>query len=44
MKNFINRVPSSVEVEIDKVINSAESFTPDGRMIMGESAEVSFFF
>ena len=40
IKSFINRVPSSVDVEIEKIINGPESFTPDTRMIMGESAEV----
>lgn len=43
LKNFINRVPSAVEVEVDKVINSAESFTPDACMIMGEAAEVLLY-
>ncbi len=41
IKSFINRVPSSVDVEVEKVINGPESFTPDTRMIMGESAEVT---
>ncbi len=40
IKSFISRVPSSVDVEIEKIINGPESFTPDTRMIMGESAEV----
>ena len=40
IKSFISRVPSSVDVEIEKIINGPESFTPDTRMIMGKSAEV----
>ena len=34
-------MPSSIDVEIEKVINGPESFTPDSKMIMGESAEVN---
>ena len=44
LKSFINRVPSSIDVEIDKVVNGPESFTPDSKMIMGESAEVYVLF
>lgn len=32
------------DVEIDRVINGAEVFTPDTRMIMGESAEIDNYF
>lgn len=41
IKNFISRVPISVDAEIENVICGAESFTPDTKMIMGESAEVA---
>jgi glycine/D-amino acid oxidase-like deaminating enzyme len=44
LKNFIHRVPAAVDAEVEKVINGAESFTPDTRMIMGESAEVDGYF
>ena len=40
LKSFINRVPNSVDVDVEKIINGPESFTPDSKMIMGESAEV----
>ena len=29
------------DIEVDKIINSPEIFTPDTRMILGESSEVS---
>lgn len=44
IKKFINRVPSAVDVEIEKVVNGPESFTPDTKMIMGESAEIDGYF
>jgi pyruvate dehydrogenase phosphatase regulatory subunit len=44
LKNFMNRVPTASEAEVDRIVNSPESFTPDTRMIMGESAEVDGYF
>ena len=32
-------MPSSADAEVEAIINGPESFTPDTRMIMGESAE-----
>jgi hypothetical protein len=40
LESFLHRFPGLEAVEIDKVVNAAESFTPDTQMIMGESAEV----
>jgi pyruvate dehydrogenase phosphatase regulatory subunit len=40
----MNRIPSAANAEIDKVVNSPEAFTPDTRMIMGESSEVDGYF
>jgi len=44
LKSFINRVPNSVDVEVDKIVNGPESFTPDSKMIMGESAEIDGYY
>lgn len=35
------RIPELVNVQVEKLYNSPESFTPDGRWLVGESAEVS---
>ncbi len=37
----MHRVPNMDDIEVDKIINSPEIFTPDTRMILGESSEVS---
>jgi pyruvate dehydrogenase phosphatase regulatory subunit len=44
IKQFLNRMPSAQEAEIEKIVNSPESFTPDTRMIMGESSEIDGYF
>ena len=36
----MHRVPNMDDIEVDRVINAPEVFTPDTRMILGESAEV----
>lgn len=33
-------MPQAADAEVEKIVNGPESFTPDTRMIMGESAEV----
>jgi hypothetical protein len=33
-------VPTAVDVDVEKIVNGPECFTPDSKMIMGESAEV----
>ena len=43
IKNFIHRVPPAADVDVDTVVNAPDSFTPDTKMIRGESAEVNFF-
>lgn len=40
MSNAIKRFPILGESEYEILITGAESFTPDGRLIMNESAEV----
>jgi len=42
LKSFVNRVPTAVDVDVEKIVNGPECFTPDSKMIMGESAEVKF--
>ena len=37
-------MPTAVDAEVEQVINGPQSFTPDTRMIMGESAEVDGYF
>lgn len=44
MKSFIRRVPSAGEADVESIVNGPESFTPDTRMIMGESAEVDCYY
>lgn len=44
LKSFINRVPGAVDAEVESIINAPAAFTPDTRMIMGESAEVDGYF
>ncbi len=36
-------MPQAAEAHVEKIVNGPESFTPDTRMIMGESAEVFLF-
>ena len=40
----MHRVPDSANAQIESVVNGPESFTPDTRMIVGESAEVDGYF
>lgn len=40
LNEMLFRMPDLVKVEVDKLYNSPESFTPDGRWLVGESAEV----
>ena len=40
MSNAIKRFPILGESDYEILITGAESFTPDGRLIMNESAEV----
>lgn len=41
LNEMLFRIPELVNVEVDRLYNSPESFTPDGRWLVGESAEVS---
>lgn len=41
LNEMLFRIPELVNVKVDKLYNSPESFTPDGRWLVGESAEVS---
>jgi glycine/D-amino acid oxidase-like deaminating enzyme len=41
LSNAIKRLPILGESEYETLITGADSFTPDGRLIMNESAEVS---
>lgn len=38
---MLHRIPSLEEAEIRQMINGPESFTPDGKAIVGEAPEVS---
>lgn len=40
LSNTIKRFPIVGESEYETLITGADSFTPDGRLIMNESAEV----
>ncbi len=44
LKSFIHRVPSASEADVEAIVNGPEPFTPDTRMIMGESAEVDCYY
>ena len=37
MENAVVRVPSLAEMEVVKLINGPEAFTPDGEFILGPS-------
>jgi hypothetical protein len=41
LSNAIKRLPILGESEYETLITGADSFTPDGRLILNESAEVS---
>jgi 4-methylaminobutanoate oxidase (formaldehyde-forming) len=41
LSNAIKRFPILAESECETLITGADSYTPDGRLIMNESAEVS---
>ncbi|MGL6279169.1 MAG: GcvT family protein [Gaiella sp.] len=43
MENAIMRVPSLAEMEVVKLINGPEAFTPDGEFILGPSAVRGFW-
>jgi 4-methylaminobutanoate oxidase (formaldehyde-forming) len=43
MENAIVRVPSLAEMEVVKLINGPEAFTPDGEFILGPSAVPGFW-
>lgn len=43
LSNALKRFPILAESEYETLITGADSFTPDGRMIMNESAEVRLF-
>ena len=40
----MHRVPNMDDIEVDKIVNSPEIFTPDTRMILGESSEIDNYF
>lgn len=40
MDNMLHRFPSMEKAEIRQMINGPESFTPDGRYLLGEVPEV----
>ena len=42
MQGMINRIPSIANSEIRQFVNGPESFTPDGKFLFGETAEVRF--
>jgi hypothetical protein len=42
LSNAIKRLPILAESEYESLITGADSFTPDGRLIMNESAEVNY--
>ena len=41
LRNAIKRLPFLAESECETLITGADSYSPDGRLIMNESAEVS---
>jgi glycine cleavage system aminomethyltransferase T/glycine/D-amino acid oxidase-like deaminating enzyme len=44
MMNTLKRVPALQSVDLVKLVNGLESFTPDGEFILGESPEVRGFW
>ncbi|CAF1008069.1 unnamed protein product [Adineta steineri] len=44
LNNAIKRLPILGESEYETLITGADSFTPDGRLIMNESAEIDNYF
>ena len=42
LSNAIKRYPALSESVFESLITGADSYTPDGRLIMNESAEVGF--
>ena len=42
MSNALHRFPVIEKAEIRSMINGPESFTPDGRYLLGEVPEVSY--
>jgi 4-methylaminobutanoate oxidase (formaldehyde-forming) len=44
MREAVHRVPALETAEVRTLLNGPESFTPDGRMIMGEATNVRGFF
>lgn len=44
LSNALKRFPILAESEYETLITGADSFTPDGRMIMNESAEIDNYF
>ncbi|XP_022669738.1 pyruvate dehydrogenase phosphatase regulatory subunit, mitochondrial-like isoform X2 [Varroa destructor] len=44
LNEMLFRIPELVNVEVDRLYNSPESFTPDGRWLVGESAELRNYF
>jgi len=40
MKEMLHRVPGLHDAEIRQLVNGPESFTPDGRYVIGEAPEV----
>ena len=42
MSNALHRLPVMEKAEIRSMINGPESFTPDGRYLLGEVPEVSY--
>jgi 4-methylaminobutanoate oxidase (formaldehyde-forming) len=43
LENAIVRVPSLAEMEVVRLVNGPEAFTPDGEFLLGESAVRGFF-
>ncbi|XP_033102420.1 pyruvate dehydrogenase phosphatase regulatory subunit, mitochondrial-like isoform X2 [Anneissia japonica] len=44
LDSFLLRVPSAETVEVQQLFNGPESFTPDGKFLLGESPEVGNYF
>jgi glycine/D-amino acid oxidase-like deaminating enzyme len=44
LSNALKRFPILGESDYEALISGADSFTPDGRLIMNESAEVRHWF
>lgn len=44
LKEMLFRIPVLAEIEVDKLYNCPESFTPDSRWIVGEAPEVKNYF